>query len=129
MDEFEFMTKVGMTLGDFVLKKLTRKYQTQQELENELSNILQIMGVDVDVKGLATFLAKQGYITITDTNITSTNGFELGSKKGGFDFFNSSIFDISGTGMKASGKNTGVRGRGNVSIRTTKKGMEFHVGE
>jgi len=128
MDEFEFMTKVGMTLGDFVLKKLTKKYQTQQELENELSNILQIIGVDIDVKGLAIFLAKNGYITIVDTNILAADGFELGSKRGGFDFFNSSIFDNTGTGIRASGKGTGISGRGNVSIKRTKGGMEYHAG-
>ena len=128
VEEVEFITKVGMTIGDFVLSKLTRKYQTQQQFEDELSNVLEIMGVDVNVQGLASFLANNGYITIIDSNIFSTYGFELGSNKGGFSFFNSSIFDSTGTGIKASGQKTGITGHGNTSIKRTKRGLEFNVG-
>ena len=128
MDETEILTKVGMTIGDFVLQKLSRRYENQQQLEDELANVLQIMGVNIDVKGVASFLAENGYITISDTNILSKNGFELGSKREGFSFENSSIFDDSGTGIRASGKGTGIVGRGNVSIKTKKGNAEFRSG-
>lgn len=128
MDEIEFLSKVGITVGDFVLQKLTRRYQNQQQLENEISNVLKIMEVDIDVNGIATFLANNGYITIIGTNIVAKEGFELGSKKGGFDFTDSSIQDGSGTGIKAIGKGTGIKGRGNVSIKTKKGNADFNVG-
>jgi len=128
MDELEFFTKVGMTIGDFVLNKLNGKYQNPQQLENELVNVLEIMGVNIDVKGFASFLSNNGYITIRNTDIFSTDGFELGSKRGGFSFFNSSIFDDTRTGIKAIGQKTGIKGHGKTSIKRTKKGLEFNVG-
>ena len=92
MDEYEILTKIGMTAAEFVTNKLTKKYQNKQEFENDISNVLQIMGVKIDVEGVATFLANNGYVTISNSQISATDEFELGSKKGGFSFENSSIF-------------------------------------
>ena len=129
MDEYEFLTKIGMSVTEFVANKLTNRYQNKQELENDLSNVLQIIGEkNIDVKGIATFLANNGYVTISNSQILATDGFELASKKGGFSFENSSIFTNSGTGIRASGKGTGIEGRGNVSIRTKKSGADFTAG-
>jgi len=128
MDEYEIVAKLGMPIVTFVTTKLLKKYQNKQELEDELSNVLQILGVSIDVKGFATFMANNGYVTISDSNIRTKDGFEIGSKKGGSSFENSSIMDDSGTGIIVSGEGTGIVTSGDASIKTTKDGTEFTAG-
>ena len=111
------------------LKSCIGKNTTSLELETQIQNRIDMIGVQVNAGTIVRALAEKGYLNITNSHLYAVNSIAFGSTQG-----TAIIGDNSSLTTKNSavhiGKNASIQTSGNAQMIQHEDGsITFHVGK
>lgn len=132
MDLLTFLGQLGLGVaanGVYdVLKGLSGKSFTQQELAGVIQNQLTLHGVSMHAQTVVNALAQNGFLSVIGSQLHANQALVFGSQSGAAIFGNNSSLTTSSTAIHA-GDGAFITTQGNAQVRQNPDGsISFHVG-
>jgi hypothetical protein len=110
------------------IKSLASRPASRDELLQNIQNCLQINGVQMRADDVISALAKDGFLTIENSQLSAGGALVFGAAGGHASFGNNSSLRSNGTAIVAQGNST-VEASGHAQIRQEGGCITIHVGQ
>ena len=127
MEIENYLGHLGISAAKELCKELFQYLKTnpnRSEFDREFSKILSIYGATIYADNIITFLAKNGFISITNSYVNATKKLIIDGQQGGFEVKDDFRMGTD-TVFAKGGKGTSIRGRGKIDFNDG--GITFSV--
>ena len=127
MEIENYLLQLGISAGKELCKEIFQHLQTnpsRSEFNSEFSRILSIYGASIYANNIITFLAENGYISITNSYVNATKKLIIDGQRGGFEVKDNFRIGTDSAFVKG-GKGTSISGHGKIDFNDD--GITFSV--